>query len=298
MSMFQQATKKEAKAKIALFGPTGSGKTFTALRIATGIANKIGSKIAVIDTERGRASKYSNRFTFDVAMPETPDITTMKAMIKDAVDGGYKVIVIDSGSHAWKELIKEMDALANAKFRGNTFTAWSQGTPKQEEFVNEILKADAHIIFTMRSKMQYEVQVMDNGKTKPVKIGLAPIQGKEIEYEFDLLMEMDQSHSAFFSKDNTGRYQDQTIHLPGEELGEALVEWLSEGEKVEFKGTKKDLLEIGKEVGLTAKQVGEAVEAAGGFYKATWRELTDAVKVKAEPKEEPIVEAATEPVAA
>jgi hypothetical protein len=296
--MFQQATKKEAKAKIALFGPTGAGKTFTALRIATGIANKIGSKIAVIDTERGRASKYSNRFTFDVNTPETPDIQTMKTLIKDAVDNGYKVIIIDSGSHAWKELVKEMDALANAKYRGNTFTAWSQGTPKQEEFVNEILKADAHIIFTMRSKMQYEVQVGENGKTKPVKIGLAPIQGKEIEYEFDLLMEMDQSHTAFFSKDNTGKYQDQSIHLPGEELGEALLEWLSEGEKVEFKGTKKDLLAIGKEAGLTAKQVGAAVEKAGGFEQATWRELTDAVKAQATSVEEPVVVEATEPVAA
>ena len=122
---FTKATKSSVKLRLALFGPSGSGKTYTSLRMATGL----GGKIAVIDTERGSASKYADRFTFDVLELPTRTVDTYVEAIAAAETAGYEVLIIDSLSHAWQELLVEIDRLAKAKYRGNSLCAWSEGTP-------------------------------------------------------------------------------------------------------------------------------------------------------------------------
>jgi len=222
---FKKATKEQAKLRLALFGPSGSGKTFTGLRLAAGL----GGSVAVIDTERGSASKYADRFDFDVLDLPRKDINTYCEAIAAAGQAGYAVLVIDSLTHAWHDLLEEVDKLASAKYRGNTWSAWSEGTPKQRRLVNTILDFPGHVIATMRTKTEWTVEETDRGKTKPVRVGLAPEQGKGIEYEFDLLMEINVAHIGTVIKDRTGKYQDQTIDKPGEELGRELAAWLSEG---------------------------------------------------------------------
>ena len=222
---FEKATKEKAKLRLALFGPSGSGKTYTGLRMATGL----GGKIALIDTERGSASKYADRFAFDVLELVKQDIDTYVKAIESAQDAGYDVLIIDSLTHAWQELLAEVDKLAATKFRGNTWSAWSEGTPKQRRLVDAILNFEGHVIATMRTKTEWAVETSDNGKMKPIRIGLAPQQGKGIEYEFDLLMELTPDHVASVLKDRTGKYQDKIIDKPGEKLGEELAAWLSEG---------------------------------------------------------------------
>ena len=221
---FQKATKEQARLRLALFGPSGSGKTFTGLRMAAGL----GGTVAVIDTERGSASKYADRFEFDVLDLPEKDIATYVQAITLAGKAGYAVLIIDSLTHAWHDLLGEVEQLARAKYRGNTWSAWSEGTPKQRALVDAILDFPGHVIATMRTKTEWTV-TEDRGKTKPVRVGLAPEQGKGIEYEFDLLMELTPEHIATIIKDRTGKYQDQIIDKPGEELGRALSAWLSEG---------------------------------------------------------------------
>ena len=230
---FTKASKEQAKLRLAIFGPSGAGKTFTALRLATGI----GGDIAVVDTERGSASKYADRFTFDVL--ELPaghrDIAAYCAAIKAAQKNGYSILIIDSLTHGWHELLDEVDKLARSKYSGNRWSAWSEGTPKQRSLVDAILDFDGHVIATMRSKTEWTTETTDRGKTKPVRIGLTPEQGKGIEYEFDMLMEMNQEHDANVIKDRTSRFQDAIIDKPGEDLGKALAEWLKEGKAPEPK---------------------------------------------------------------
>ncbi len=223
--MFKKATKQQAKLRAAVFGPSGAGKTMSALRIATGL----GGRIAVLDTERGSASKYADRFEFDVAEPATHDIGAYCAVIQEAGRAGYGVLVIDSLSHAWQQLLEEIDRLAKTKFRGNTWSAWSEGTPKQRELIDAILHFPGHVIATMRSKTAWETGDAGNGKSKPVRVGLAPEQGKGIEYEFDLLLEISVDHVGSVIKDRTGRYQDKLIDRPGEEFGQELAAWLADG---------------------------------------------------------------------
>lgn len=222
---FKKATKTQAKLRAALFGPSGSGKTFTALRIATGM----GKPIALIDTERGSASKYADRFEFDVLELADKTIGGYVDAITAAANAGYPVLIIDSLSHGWQELLTEVDQLAKAKYRGNTWSAWSDGTPKQRKLVDAILNYPGHVLATMRSKTEWSEEKDDKGKTRPVRVGLAPEQGKGIEYEFDMLMEIGTDHFATIIKDRTGKYQDKIIEKPGEPFGRGLIAWLNEG---------------------------------------------------------------------
>ena len=223
---FTKAEKKKAKLRLAIFGPSGAGKTYTALRIGKGM----GGKIAVIDTENDSASLYADRFEFDTLNLQDKSIDGVCAAFKAAAEAGYEVVIIDSMSHAWQELLDQVDALASTKFRGNSHAAWSEGTPKQRQFVRAILETPFHLIGTMRSKTLWtEEEDTKTGKKKPVKLGLAPEQGKGIEFEFTMLMEMDVDHRATVTKDRTGKYQDKSIMKPGEDLGKELLEWLNSG---------------------------------------------------------------------
>lgn len=229
MSGFKKATKAAAKLRAAVFGPSGAGKTFSCLRIARGLAGASGT-VAVIDTERGSASKYADRFAFDVMELEDQSIDGYCQAIRQAGEAGYGVLLIDSLSHGWQTLLEEVEKLAKAKYRGNTWSAWSEGTPLQRKLVQAILSYPGHVLATMRSKTEWTTVDSGNGKKTPQRIGLAPEQGKGVEYEFDLLVEISTDHIANVIKDRTGKFQDKLIERPGEDFGKALADWLADGE--------------------------------------------------------------------
>lgn len=221
---FKKATKAQAKLRLAIFGPSGAGKTYSSLRIATGL----GTPIAYIDTERGSASKYADRFEFDVLELEDKSIDGYCAAIKAAAQGGYPSLVIDSLSHGWQELQEEVEKIAKARYKGNFWSAWSEGSPMQRRLVNAILDYPGHVVATMRSKTEWTTQEV-NGRKTPVRVGLAPEQRAGLEYEFDMLLEISTEHYANILKDRTGKFQDKLIERPGEDFGRELLAWLSEG---------------------------------------------------------------------
>jgi hypothetical protein len=226
---FKQAERTNLYLRCALFGPSGSGKTMTALRMAQGISKKMGVPFAVIDTEARSASKYADRFKFVVDNLEKKTVDDYIASMKQAEKAGYKILVIDSLSHAWRELTDEVDRIAEKSASKNTFSPWAKVNPKQKRFIDAILSFPGHIIATMRSSTEWVIGENKNGKTVPEKVGLKPEQGKGIEFEFDLLVELNQRHEATVTKDRTGKYQDEIIDKPGENFGAALYDWLSEG---------------------------------------------------------------------
>lgn len=234
---FKRATKAAAKLRAAIFGPSGAGKTYTSLRVASGL----GGRIAVIDTEgaftidkdgneieMSSAAKYGDRFVFDVLNLRDKSIDGYIAAIAEAGSSGYEVLVIDSLSHGWQTLLEEVEKLAKAKYRGNTWSAWSEGTPLQRKLVQAILAFPGHVIATMRSKTEWTT-VDSNGKKTPQRVGLAPEQGKGVEYEFDLLVEISTEHVANVIKDRTGKFQDKLLDKPGEDFGKQLAAWLADG---------------------------------------------------------------------
>lgn len=227
MSGFKKAKKQKELLRMGLFGPSGAGKTYTSLRVMRGLVGKTG-RIAVIDSEHRSSNKYADRFEFDVMHLKKGKrgVNEYLAAITEAAAEGYDGLVIDSLTHAWQELLEEVDRLGKTKYRGNKWSAWSDATPKQKVLVETILTFPGHVIATMRSKTEWTQEKTDKGKTKPVRVGLAPEQGKGIEYEFDLLMEMDTEHGGNVTKDRTGHLQDRYIEKPGEKMGEWLAGWL------------------------------------------------------------------------
>jgi len=266
MAGFKRATKRQARLRAAVFGPSGGGKTFSCLRIAAGLAG--GGRVAVIDTERGSASKYSDRFEFDVM--ELADQTVQGYVEAIKAANGYDVLVIDSLSHGWQSLLEEVEKLAKAKYRGNTWSAWSEGTPLQKKLVESILSFPGHVLATIRSKTEWTTVEDGRGKKVPQRIGMAPEQGKGIEYEFDILLEISTEHIANVIKDRTGKFQDKLIDKPDEEFGRQLALWLSDGEPATVSlpspATDPRVVEIGEftdEVKAACRAVMHAAIKAG-----------------------------------
>lgn len=235
MSSFKKATRSQAKARIALMGTAGSGKTYTALRLAHVLAQ--GGKVAVFDTERGSASKYADDenpdgglFTFDV-IDDMKDFAPQQYMqaIVEAEKAGYSVLVFDSLSHAWAGpggVLEFVDARTQAG-KSQFSNGWKDGTPLQNQMIERILTAKLHIIATLRTKTEYVVEVV-NGKSQPRKVGMQPVQRQGLEYEFDVILDMDDG-VATVGKTRCKALKDKRYVNPGKDLGDALVAWLSTG---------------------------------------------------------------------
>ena len=225
--MFRKAVKSQSKARIGIIGPSGSGKTYTALKIASAL----GEKIAVIDTEYGSASKYADEFEFDVCELSSYDPRYYTKAIQAAGQAGYDVIIIDSLSHAWSGEggALELADKYKAKYRGNKFAAWSEVTPLHNQLVHAMLGAPAHLIATLRSKMEYIQTKDDKGSVVIKKVGMAPIQRDGMEYEFDIVGDMDLEHNLVISKTRCRALDGAVIKKPGEELAKTVRDWLSDG---------------------------------------------------------------------
>lgn len=229
MAAFKRAERRQTKLKIALTGPSGAGKTFSALTLATGI----GKRVAVADTENGSASLYADRFQFDT-LEIRPPYTIAKYIeaIRSAQAEGYDVLIIDSISQAWAGeggLLAKKEAL-DAR-GGNSYVNWAKITPEQEQFKSVLLNAGLHLICTMRSKQDYVLEVNEKGKQAPRKVGLAPIQRDGMEYEFTTVFDIAMDHHAQASKDRTSLFDGQLLKLTAD-TGKQFMAWLLEGKDV------------------------------------------------------------------
>lgn len=225
--MFQKAVKSKAKLRLGLIGPSGSGKTYTALRVAT----HMGGKIAVIDTEHASASKYADEFEFDTLCLDNFNPKHYIEAIKAAGEAGYDVLIIDSLSHAWAgtDGALELADKNAAKYGGNRFAAWRDVTPLHNQLIEAILSSPCHVIATMRSKMEYIQTTDEKGRTVIRKVGMAPIQREGMEYEFDVVGDLDIDHNFIVSKTRCKALDGQIIKCPGKELADTLKAWLSDG---------------------------------------------------------------------
>jgi len=227
MLTFKKATKTSARLRLALLGPAGSGKTYSALAIAAGL----GQRIAVIDTEHGSASKYADRFGFDVLELTTFAPRTYVEALAAAEAEGYDVIVVDSLSHAWMGkdgALEQVDRKASGG-KGNSFDAWRSVTPQHNALVEAMLRCRAHLLVTMRVKTDYIVEEDSRGKKVPRKVGLAPVQRDGLEYEFDVVLDVSPDHVATVSKTRCPDLTDQAFDRPGAEVARILKAWLSDG---------------------------------------------------------------------
>jgi hypothetical protein len=228
---FEEATKEAAKARIALTGPAGSGKTYTALMLAFGL----GEKVAVIDTERGSASKYVGRngWRFQTIKPTSFAPLSLVDHLGKAAGRGFDVVVIDSLSHYWAGadgMLEQVDKRSGA----NKFASgWKVVGPEEKKMVDAILAFPGHVIATLRVKTEYVLETNDRGKQEPRRVGLKPIQRDGIEHEFDLVGDLDLSNTLTVSKSRIEGVDIGAAYTkPGVELAVKVAEFLADGAQV------------------------------------------------------------------
>lgn len=227
---FVKAVRKQAKLRLALTGPSGAGKTYSALLLAQGL----GGKIAVIDTENGSASLYCHLADFDVldlTAPYSPE-RYIKA-IADAEAAGYTTLIIDSITHEWSGtggMLQINEQLAASRFRGNTWSAWSESNPRHNKFVDAMTQSKMHIIATMRSKTETAQEKDGNGKPKILQLGMKAEQREGMTYEFTTVLDIVHSgHYATATKDRTEIFSGTDPRPITIETGRMLLEWLNTG---------------------------------------------------------------------
>lgn len=225
MAGFQKAKREQVWLKVLLSGASGCGKSYSALRLAKGIAEKCGSSIAYIGTEGSRNKYYADEFDYDLLELEEPfECEKYMNAIDEAVNAGYKVLIIDSMTHEWKWLNDIHD-----KMPGNSFTNWGKLKPRHHKFMDKVLNSPIHVIATARGKDDWVLEDK-NGKQVPKKVGMGQQQDKDISYEYTVsLMIAQDTHVASSDKDNTHLF-DGRFEVLTEKDGERLYDWANKGD--------------------------------------------------------------------
>lgn len=173
------AQRQGARLLIQLSGVSGSGKTYTALQLAYGLAGNDGAKVVMIDTENRRGSLYADSLPggakyriLDMYAPFSPD--RYIEAIEAACKAGAEVVVIDSVSHEW-ESEGGCEYIANQ----SRFPDWKLAKRLHKRFVTYMLQCPAHIIACTRAREKVDFSDPKN----PRPLGIQPIQEKNFSYE-------------------------------------------------------------------------------------------------------------------
>jgi len=277
---FRRAVRENVNLLLGLAGASGAGKTYTAMRLASGIAG--GKRFAVIDTENGRASHYADQFEFDVAELHAPFTPQSYAdAIKAADDAGYPVIVVDSASHEYageggildmqEEEFQRMGTRESAKM-----LSWVKPKSEHKKMMQRLLQTRAHLILCFRAEAKIDM-IKEDGKTKIVPkqslIGLdgwIPITEKTVPFELtvSLLLTPDRPgvpHPIKLQNQHRALFPlDQPID---EEAGRAIAQWAAGAPAADNGETTLARLRASSLEGMKA-------------FREAWRALPEATKDK------------------
>jgi hypothetical protein len=262
--IFKQAIREEVGLLMGLVGPSSSGKTYSAMRLASGIVGP-GNKFAVIDTESRRALHYADKFDFmhcELNPPFKPE--KYADAIKAAIGAGFKAIVVDSMSHEWSgeggvlewqeeeltrmvgnALKKNPNASEYQLREAMKMASWIKPKSGHKHMTQRLLQVNAHLILCFRAEEKIKMEKDKDGKMQIVPIGWQPICSKEMPYEL--------TTSFLLNPDKPGypipiKVQDQHRHLfpidklINEESGKGLADW-AKGD-VPDRFTSKELNDI------------------------------------------------------
>ena len=242
MSFFQRARRTDSRLRLALLGPAGSGKTFTALRLAHGMLGPE-QRVAVIDTEHASSNLYADEtnpdggtFDFDVldlaSMPGSGRYSVEKylAAIREAAEAEYPILIIDSLSHAWAGEGGLLDFVHERTLRSktkNSFAGWRDATPLHNRLIEAILGYPGHVIATLRTKVQWVIEQDAKGQPVPRKVGMQPIQREGLDYEFTVVADIDaETHTLVVTKTRCAALADRSFPKAGADVAAVLTDWL------------------------------------------------------------------------
>lgn len=231
----KKAVREQVYTKIALMGSSGSGKTYSALRLAKGMAEALSkqlgrpAKILMANTEGSRGVYYANEFDYDICDIEAPySPETYIELINDAVEAGYDILILDSASPEWdgKGGCLELHAML-----GGRQTDWKDISPRHNKFLDTIEKSPIHIVATLKGKDAYEIDKDANGKVSVKKLGLGVRQRDGFEFIFSCTFSIDQkTHIAQAQKDNTHIFEGSAGEILSEDYGKRIIAWANSSE--------------------------------------------------------------------
>ena len=225
------AAREQVNLILGLVGPSSSGKTYTALELATGIQSVVGGEIDVIDTEHGRALFYADDFKFNHIQFDAPFASLdYLSAIQQSAKRGAKVIVVDSMSHEHESAggmldyqDQELRRMAGDDFgkqQRMAMLAWQKPKAARRKLLQGLTQIDAHLILCFRAKATSKPAKDANGKNVVVPMGFMPIAGDEFVYESALSM---------LFQPNAGGVPTWNPELPGEKIAVKIpkqFEWL------------------------------------------------------------------------
>ena len=219
----KQSKRENVKLRLGISGPSGFGKTHSALVLAYGMTNDW-NKVAVVDTENSSASLYSDLGNFnvlDLSAPYSPE--RYIEAIEVCEKAGIEVVIIDSITHEWQGA---GGCLQIHEKLGGRFQDWAKVTPRHQAFIDKILQSTCHIITTTRRKVDYSLDASSNGRTKVVKHGTKEITREGFEYELTVNFELiNDQHLVKSSKDRTGLFMNKPEFVITSKTGERLLQW-------------------------------------------------------------------------
>ena len=183
---------------VGLVGPSSGGKTFSALRLATGIQRVTGGDIFVIDTESRRSLHYADQFKFRHVPFEAPfGPLDYLAAIEHCVKRGAKVVIVDSMSHEHegpggvleqhaaeveRQAKRDDGTIDEAKAERVKLGAWAKPKAARRRMINTILQMPISSIFCFRAKEKLEIKTGQPPRPK----GFMPIAGEEFVFEMTI----------------------------------------------------------------------------------------------------------------
>lgn len=268
VNRFQKAKREMTYMKNLVISPSGGGKSFTSLKLASGFAKRLKEldgkehKIAYINTESNRGTLYASDFDYDILdlkPPYEPE-AYIEAM-DDAMDAGYDILVIDSLTHEWSGKGGCLEIHSNIKGK-DSYMNWKTVSPRHESFMDKILDSKLHIFATVRGKDAYERGQNERGFVTYEKVAMGYDQRKNLEYLFFTSFMIDlKTHKAEAVKDNTNLFT--LVERLSEKHGKMLCDWAYNTTSEDVKKLKEEQQKIKDQI--KASEVEEFSD--GGIYK-------------------------------
>lgn len=226
--MFKPAHRKSVALRMAITGITGAGKTYTALKMATRIAD--GGRIALISTD-GTAHLYADNFNFDCCRLPTNHPTAYTEAIRYAVEHKYEVLIIDSFSDEWAGPGGILEVVDQAKLVGKD--GWAELRKPQAILADLMATAPIHLIVTMKVDEIVTQTVGADGKPTTIKLGGKLVQNKDVPYSFDIILALGDPQGVtvkgVVEKTRNSLLKGLVFENPGDELAGAILAWLTMG---------------------------------------------------------------------
>ncbi|MEU8378872.1 AAA family ATPase [Streptosporangium sp. NPDC048865] len=261
MFEFEPAVRVAEHARICLDGLPGAPTLPVALRLARGLVGADGV-IGVVDTQRGAAARLADEHDFLHLRVDSCSPKEMPKITAAATAARVDVLIVDTFTSFWSGK-DGMLMLVDQHRKSATQSGWSEARPHEQAMMEALLDYPGHVITTLRVKSDMAIGADHAGRPVGWKVALKPDHRDGLEYEFHLAATIGLDGSLTVTSTCVEGVADFEIgaieQQPGEEYGQALAEWVGQGEQLP---TLRDYLDRAAAPGVTSAELLAAAEEA------------------------------------